>query len=277
MKNTLILTALCAGLALPLAAQEEVTGDTVVAVVNGEELTMTHVLDVRRQLPEQYQNLPNEVLFNGIVDQLIQQRILAGSITEPPAWVDATMENTRASVLAQVFIGEASDVEFTDADIQVAYDSQFGDFEGDPEYNASHILVETEEEARDLITQLEGGADFAELAQEFSTGPSGPRGGELGWFGAGMMVPPFEAAVVALDVGAVSAPVETQFGWHVITLNDTRTPEPPALAEVRSDIEGQLLSEALQARISALEAEATVERTEGLDPDLLNSLNVFDE
>ncbi|MEM9350712.1 MAG: peptidylprolyl isomerase [Pseudomonadota bacterium] len=277
MKNTLILTALCAGLALPLAAQEEVTSDTVVATVNGEEITVTHVIDIRRQLPEQYQNLPNDVLFTGIIDQLIQQRVLAGSVSEPPAWVEATMENTRASVLAQIFVEETSETEFSEADIEAAYEAQFGNFEGEQEYNASHILVETEEEALDLVSQLEDGADFASLAQEFSTGPSGPRGGELGWFGAGMMVPPFEEAVVALEVGAISAPVQTQFGWHVITLNDTRTPEPPALAEVRADLEGQLRSEALQARITELEAAATVERTEGLDPNLLDTLNIFDE
>ncbi|MEO1797818.1 MAG: peptidylprolyl isomerase, partial [Pseudomonadota bacterium] len=128
-----------------------------------------------------------------------------------------------------------------------------------------------------LITQLEEGADFAELAMEFSTGPSGPRGGELGWFGPGMMVAPFEEAVVALEPGGVSAPVQTQFGWHVITLNDLRVSPPPALSDVRADIVGQLQSERLEARMQEFMTSADITRVDGIDPAALNSLNIFSQ
>ncbi|MEO0676347.1 MAG: peptidylprolyl isomerase [Pseudomonadota bacterium] len=276
MKTQIFATSLMALAALPVAAQE-VTPDTVVATVNGGDITMTHVLDVRRQLPQQYQSLPAETLLPGIVDQLIQQRVLAAQLVEEPAWLDEAVENTVNSLRAGLVLAELGQVEVSDADVQAAYDAQFADFEGAPEFNASHILVATEEEAASLITQLEEGADFAELAMEFSTGPSGPRGGELGWFGPGMMVAPFEEAVVALEPGGVSAPVQTQFGWHVITLNDMRVSPPPALSDVRADIVGQLQSERLEARMQEFMTSADITRVDGIDPAALNSLNIFSQ
>ena len=276
MKTQIFATSLMALAALPAAAQE-VTPDTVVATVNGGDITMTHVLDVRRQLPQQYQSLPAETLLPGIVDQLIQQRVLAAQLVEEPAWLDEAVENTVNSLRAGLVLAELGQVEVSDADVVAAYDAQFADFEGAPEFNASHILVATEEEAASLITQLEEGADFAELAMEFSTGPSGPRGGELGWFGPGMMVAPFEEAVVALEPGGVSAPVQTQFGWHVITLNDLRVSPPPALSDVRADIVGQLQSERLEARMQEFMTSADITRVDGIDPAALNSLNIFSQ
>ena len=273
MRTHLITVALLGCTALPLAAQD-VGVDTVVATVDGQDITMTHVLDIRRQLPEQYQTLPANVLFDGIVDQLIQQRVLAATYEGEPEWLDELIENTTASVLAGLVLQEFSGTSITEEAVQEAYDAQFGGIEGSPEFNASHILVETEEEAQSLIDQLADGADFAELAAEFSTGPSGPNGGNLGWFGQGMMVPSFEAAVVALEVGEVSAPVQTQFGWHVVTLNDSRRTAPPLLEEVRSDIEGQLASEALEARITSLMEAAEVSRTDGIDPEAMNTLSL---
>lgn len=276
MRPHLISAALLAAMALPLSAQDAGL-DTVVATVNGSDITLTHVIDVRRQLPEQYQNIDAEILFDGIVGQLIEQRILAESVETTPAWIEATLENTRASILAQIALENIGDVAVSEDDVRAAYDAQFGEFEGASEFNASHILVETEEEAQSLIEQLEGGADFAELAREFSTGPSGPNGGMLGWFGQGMMVPSFEAAVMELEEGGVSAPVQTQFGWHVVTLNDLRTTEPPAFEEVQADIEGQLRSAALEEAVGGLLQAAEIDRAEGIDPNLMNELTLGTE
>ncbi|MEL6689837.1 MAG: peptidylprolyl isomerase [Pseudomonadota bacterium] len=276
MRPHLISAALLAATALPLSAQDAGL-DTVVATVNGTDITMTHVIDVQRQLPEQYRSLDAEVLFEGIVDQLVQQRVLAESVENEPEWVEATLENTRASILAQIALEALGDAAVSEEAVRAAYDEQFGEFEGATEFNASHILVETEEEAQSLIEQLEGGADFAALAQEFSTGPSGPNGGQLGWFGQGMMVPSFEAAVMELEVGGVSAPVQTQFGWHVVTLNDLRTTEPPSFEEVQGDLEGQLQSAALEEALTGLLEGAEITRPEGIDPNLINELTLDSE
>ena len=130
-----------------------------------------------------------------------------------------------------------------------------------------------------VIAQLDDGADFAETAKEISTGPSGPNGGELGWFGAGMMVAEFEAAVVALNVGEVSGPVQTQFGWHVIKLNDSRIQEAPPLDAVREELISQVQTEALESALADLEQSATITRPEAgeFDPALLNNLDLITE
>ena len=141
---------------------------------------------------------------------------------------------------------------------------------------ARHILVETEDEAKALIVALDGGADFAELAKEKSTGPSGPNGGELGWFGLGMMVAPFEEAVLDMEAGQISAPVQTQFGWHVLTLNEKRNKPAPALEVVMGEIMQVLQSEALEAVISGLHENASVETmVEGFDPAAMKNLDLL--
>jgi peptidyl-prolyl cis-trans isomerase C len=121
------------------------------------------------------------------------------------------------------------------------------------QYKASHILVETQSAANDLIGELDDGADFAELAKEHSTGPSGPNGGDLGWFSPNQMVAPFSAAVEALEDGAyTSDPVQTQFGWHVIKRVESREAEPPTLDSVRDVIKQQIEQRKLQEYLGQL-------------------------
>ena len=121
------------------------------------------------------------------------------------------------------------------------------------EFKARHILVETQGQAVELITQLDGGADFVELAKEKSTGPSGPNGGDLGWFTPDRMVPPFSKAVAELEDGAYSkAPVQTQFGWHVILREDSRESTPPPLDSVRDVVKQRIEQGKLQRYIDEL-------------------------
>jgi peptidyl-prolyl cis-trans isomerase C len=214
--------------------------DTVVATVNGQEITLGHLIAARATLDERFDSLPAEELYNGILRQLIQQTALAQTVENLPPLVALTLENEERSLKA----GEAVENQLvgavTEEDIQAAYDEAMADFETKEEYNASHILLPTQEEAQAVKDDIDGGANFAATAREKSTGPSGPNGGELGWFGTGMMVPDFEAATIALEVGQVSDPIQTQFGWHVIKLNDVRKTEPPTLESVRETIEQNL-------------------------------------
>lgn len=244
------------------AVQAEPSADTVVASVNGTEITVGHMILVRESLPEQYRNLPNEQLFNGILEQLIQQTLLADLIGDNDSReIRLTLENDRRLMKASQAVEELSAQAIGEDEIAASYDDRYADADMGMEYDASHILVETEEAAVNLIDKLQAGADFVELAKEFSTGPSGPGGGALGWFGLGMMVPPFEAAVVAMEKGAISSPVKTDFGWHVIKLNDTRAISAPALDEVRGEIIAELQRIAIERRIDELRQQATISRT----------------
>ncbi len=271
--------ALTAVMALPLAAQTQPDATTVVARVNGDEITLGHVIATAASLPQQYQQMEDQVLFDFIVEQLVQQQLLSQEQEGLSTYNALTLKNEERSLRAVQTVAEITGGLVTDESIQAAYDAQIAEFEGEDEYEASHILVETEDEAKEIKTQLDGGADFAELAREKSTGPSGPNGGVLGWFGKGRMVPEFEAAVLELEVGQVSDPVQTQFGWHVIILNDQRKSEAPELADIRNELAQTIQQEAIQARIDELTQKAQIERPalEGAGPEIMRQLDLIQE
>jgi len=267
--------AVAVTLALPGFAQDTVNRDTVVATVNGTDITMGNMIVALAILPEQYKSLPDNVLFNGVLDQLIQQQALADSFTgELPARVTLSIENETRSLTAGEVVEQMMGQAVSDADLKAAYEEQYGSVEPEQEYNASHILVETKEEADAIKAELDGGADFAALAREKSTGPSGPGGGSLGWFGKGMMVPAFETATIALKAGEISEPVQTQFGWHVILLGETRLKEAPAFEDVREELQTQVSQTRIQEQITGVAAAADVDRTaaENIDPALIKNI-----
>ncbi|MFO7920516.1 MAG: peptidylprolyl isomerase [Nioella sp.] len=275
MKRILASAALSACLITPAIAQD---ADTVLATVNGQEITLGHLIVAQSQLPEQYQSLPDDVLLTGILEQLVQQEVVASAVRDDLSTsMQLGLENEERAYVAALTLDEVAMAEIPEEELQAEYDAQFGDVEAGTEYNASHILVETEGEAQSLIDELEGGADFAALAREHSTGPSGPNGGQLGWFNAGMMVPSFEEAVFDLEVGEVSGPVETQFGWHVIILNDTRDQAAPALEEVRDQLVEGLRQARVDAYVQQLTDESDVTRAElDIDPALLRNTDLLD-
>ena len=200
--------ALAAVMALPLAAETKPDADTVVANVNGDEITLGHVIASVAVLPPNYADIEDDVLYEFIIEQLIQQQLLAQQQDDLSRLNQLGLENEARSLQAVQTVNALLGDVATDEAIQAVYDAEFADFQGEDEFEASHILVETEEEANEIKALLDDGADFAELAKEKSTGPSGPNGGALGWFGKGQMVPEFENAVVALEKGQISEPVQ---------------------------------------------------------------------
>ncbi|MBF9031279.1 peptidylprolyl isomerase [Rhodobacterales bacterium HKCCE3408] len=281
LASVALVAALSAHATMPALADahEGPDASTVLATVNGTEITLGHLIAMQQMLPDQYRELPDEVLYNGMLDQLIQQQVLADAAREDMnASRELGLENEARAFLAAALLNDIAAEPIPDEELQAAYDEAIAGVEPGTEYNASHILVETEEEAQEIITELEGGADFAELAAERSVGPSGPNGGQLGWFSQGMMVPSFEEAVMALEVGEISAPVETQFGWHVIVLNDTRTEELPALEDVRADLEEQIRRTRVEAAIAELTEAGTIDTPElDIDPALIRNTELLDE
>jgi len=274
-----LTSALCFALALPASAQETPSADDVVATVNGVDITLGQMIIARAELPPQYQQLEDDVIFEGVLDQLIQQQVLVATLEGPdPTRVRVALENERRLLLACEVVQGIVTEAVTDEAVQAFYDENVGSVEPAVEYNASHILVETIEEAQSVLTRLEEGETFEDLAMELSTDPgSGANGGSLGWFGAGMMVEPFETAVTGLEVGETSEPVETQFGFHIITLIETRDQEAPALEAVRAEIEAALREEAIQGRLTELTEAADIVRPEEaeFDPALLLELRVL--
>jgi peptidyl-prolyl cis-trans isomerase C len=251
-----------------------------VATVNGTEITLGHMITVYENLPEQYMQYPADVLWTGIMDQLINQQLLA---TAPEARnslrVRLAVENERRALLAAQAATSIVAAATSEQALQDAYDAKFGAKSLGREFNASHILVETEAEADAAIARAANGDDFAALARELSTGPSGPNGGSLGWFGRGMMVQPFQDAVDTLEVGQVSGPVQTQFGWHVIKLNDAREQAAPPVEDVTDQLLEELQQQAISDALETLAADAVIDRTLGqdLDPSLLLNSALMDD
>ena len=165
----------------------------------------------------------------------------------------ARLELQERALVAQAVVADfLENNPATDEEMQALYDEQVK-LAPPTEFKARHILVQTQGEAADIIAQLDGGADFAELAMEKSTGPSGPSGGDLGWFPPERMVAEFSQAVQALEDGAYSkTPVQTQFGWHVILREESRESAPPPFDSVRDALKQNVEGQKLQSYLESL-------------------------
>ena len=277
--------ALAAGLALPVLtapvwAEDAPTADTVVATVNGTAITLGHMIIAREALPDQYKALPPDVLFKGILDQLVQQTALEQSMDGKLTRRDTLhLENEERGYVSARALEAVVRGAVTDAALQTAYDARFKDAAPQTEYNAAHILVADEAKAKELLAELEAGADFAELAKTNSTDTgSGAAGGDLGWFGLGMMVKPFEEAVVAAEVGKVAGPVQSDFGFHLILVKETRVAAQPTLDDIRDELATEIEQQAIEAHVTEVTAAAAVETPgEGIDPALLGDLSLLDK
>ena len=273
--------AVAATVASPGMAQEPPTAATVVATVNGTQITLGSMIALRDGLPDQYKSLPDDVMFKGILDQLVQQEVLTQSVGDAMSLQDRlNIENQRRGYVSGVALEAVIAAAVTDAALQKAYDARFADSAPQTEFNAAHILVATEEAAQKLKATLDGGADFATLAKANSTDTgSGQNGGDLGWFGLGAMVKPFEDAVVAAEIGTVTAPVQSDFGWHLILVKQSRIATAPTLDDLRDELAAQIEQEAVAAHIEALTAAATVTKpgAEGIDPAVIKDLSLLGE
>lgn len=282
LRATAIATAVGTVLAFSALAEQAPGPDSVLARVGGAEITLGHVLAMRNQLPQQFDQVPDETLFPAIVEQLIDQELLqqvgAARLGRSER---LALENEIRNFIANATLSAEIEEALTDEALAAAYDAFAEEFAaGEPamEYNAAHILVQSEEEIEAVVARLEAGEEFAEVAQDVSLDGSAAQGGDLGWFGEGVMIEPFEAAVMALEPGQVSPPVQTRFGWHVVRLIDARPAEVPPLSEVRDELEGQIRQEAARAVMERLREGASIENlSEGYDPALLSRQELLDD
>ena len=277
-KTTVLAASVAFAVTVPAFAADT-DANTVVATVNGTPVTLGHMIALRDTLPEQYLELPDDVLFNGILDQLTQQ-VAISEVAEAKITLrdKLALDNHRRTYLSGVILDETAEAAVTDEALQALFAEKYANAAPSKEFSAAHILVETEEQAKKIVEDLNGGADFADLARANSTDPgSAANGGDLGWFGLGMMVEPFEAAVVTLEPGQLSAPVQTQFGWHVIKLAETRLAEGPTLDEKRDELAAELQEKAIEAKLAELTAGAEiVKTTDGIDPAILKNSALLD-
>lgn len=285
MKTTLtsiIALALCLG-----AAHAQETGDSelkvalsqndgseVLATVGDNKVTMGDAALTYSTLPEQMRGQPDDRMLDAITEQLISEYALMDKALEAglekSREVQSRLKAARRATLAEAFITAELAKRVTDAALEEGYEKMTADFPAEEEVRARHILVESEEDAKEIAEALRGSdEDFAKLAAEKSTGPSGASGGDLGYFVKGDMVAPFAEAAFALEKGAISDPVKTRFGWHVIKLEDRRMRQPPPFEELEPQLRQQLTQATAQAIIAEIKEAATVEKADEIPPAFL--------
>jgi peptidyl-prolyl cis-trans isomerase C len=246
-------------------AQPAADPATVVATVNGQAITEADLTIAEADLDQQFAQLPPEQRRAAALSAIIEIRLLASEGEAKGLDKDPDFERRMAFLQQRALHSAVIDREvsskITDEEIRKRYDTEVSSAPAVNEVKARHILVKTKEEADAIIKQLDGGADFEKLANENTTDPSGKTtGGDLGYFGPGRMVPEFEKAAFALDVGAYSKePVQSQFGFHVIKVEDKRAQQPPAFEQVKDQIRSLLLRENYFALVKSLRDAAKVD------------------
>jgi len=263
--SALIILSVLLGLPAMIAPSQAQEQKITVAEVNGEAIFLDEVMRIAEQLPAEIKQQPLPNYFVRIIDDIIDSRLAAAAgnqagLTNNPE-VLAQMSIAAQRVLAEAYITTELRKVITEAELQKAYQLFISDETAREEIKARHILVASEVEAKAIIAELNNGADFASLAKQKSTGPSGPNGGDLGYFMRGAMVPSFENAAFGLEVGSHSAsPVQTQFGWHVIKLEDRKISQAPSFDELRGQLQTNLANQALSRIIESLRAPASISR-----------------
>lgn len=251
----------------------------IVANVNNEDISLETMIHAMNELPPEIQSQPFMSYYEDLLERVIDIKLFAQEgkkmkLDEEPS-VRAAIDFVIEKVLMQAFLSKYVQENIKEENIKASYNNFIADETSREEIKASHILMDTESEAIDVINMLNDGDDFAELAKNKSTGPSGPSGGDLGWFKRGQMVPPFEKAAFSLNKNEISQrPVQTQFGWHVIKIFDKRIPEAPSYENMKSKLIQGLERKIVSKKIQDLRNDALIEKLSSSELEPLLNLPV---
>lgn len=262
--NRVVLGAM--GAALLVAASVAPAQAKVLAKVNGVEITDDDVKmatdDLGPGIPRQLEGKAREayVLDFLIDEQLVVQKAQADKLGETPDFAKK-LAYLRDKALMETLLGNVAKSAATDAAIKQTYDEAAKNQKPETEYHAHHILVPTEDEAKKALARIKGGEDFGKVADEVSKDP-GSKGGDLGWFTKDRMVPEFADAAAKLQPGQLSEPVKSQFGWHIIKLDETRPKTFPPLDQIKDQVARYVVQKAQSDLVLKLRESAKVERTD---------------
>jgi peptidyl-prolyl cis-trans isomerase C len=267
------LTLLVAGFALGglLVTHAFAQSDPVVAKVNGIEIKESDLKaaeeEIGAQLPPMAPEAKQEYLITYLADMILVSKAAEAKKLGDTDDFKRKLANARIKLLMEALLQNEAKTAVTDEAMKKVYAEAIKDIGNEQEVSARHILVETEDEAKKVAADLKAGGDFVAIAKERSKDPgSKDQGGDLGFFGKDQMVPEFAEAAFKLDKGQTSDPVKSQFGWHVIRVDDKRTKQPPTFDQVKSQIESYVQRKAQADLIQKLRAEAKIEKVGGDKP-----------
>jgi peptidyl-prolyl cis-trans isomerase C len=259
------LAAVVVGLLLAAAAPAPAQNDDpVVARVNGKELKRSQVEAMQKQLPPQMQQMPFETIYPMLVDQMVSQMLITEAakkekLDEDPA-LKSKVERYQERLVQEAWLTREVEKVAGEDQLKARYEQYVKDNPAKEEVNARHILVDKEDDAKAIIKELDKGADFATLAKERSKDPAAATGGDLGFFSREEMVPEFADVAFALKKGEYTKePVKTQFGWHIIKVEDRRTGAPPSFEESREQLADDVAREVINQKVAELKKGAKIE------------------
>lgn len=243
--------------------------ETVVAKVNGQDITEAEMKFAEAEIGAELAGVPSESRRRVLMEYLIEAHLMAGAAEKDKLGDGATFEQRmqyyRLRALRDAYFEQKVRDAIPEAEAKALYDERVKSLPQQEEVRARHILVKTEDEAKKVADELKNGGDFGELAKKYSQDRGGTGGGDLGYFTRGQMVPAFEEAAFALEKDKISAPVQTEFGWHILKVEDKRDRQPPTFEEVKDQISASLIQSKLQAAVQNLRDNGKIEI---LDADL---------
>jgi peptidyl-prolyl cis-trans isomerase C len=235
----------------------------VIAKVNGQDITEAEMNFAEAEIGSELAGVPTESRRRVLIEYLIEAHLMADAAEKANLGqggdFDKRMKYYRLRALRDAYFEKKIRDSVPESEAKALYDERVKSLPPQEEVHARHILVKTEDEAKKVAKELEGGADFAAVAKKYSQDRGGEGGGDLGYFTRGQMVKSFEDAAFALDKGKVSAPIQTEFGWHILKIEDKRNRLPPSFDEVKEQITASLVQTKLQSSAQDLRQSGKVD------------------
>ena len=242
-----------------LYSQESLSADTPFIEVNGKIIKFGSAIIAFSKIRQSNRVFDQKTVFSQIVQQLVNEELLSQRIDKENQLTLLALEHEKRSAKAAQMVSKILKDFPNDELLNSAYQNLTEQLKNTLEYNASHILVKEEDQAKTILADLKSGKAFEEMAKEHSIGPTGKNGGNLDWFDLNNMVPEFSTALIVLSEGDISQPVKTKFGWHLIKLNKTREKKLPELKDVKSQLVQNLRQKKINDYLNSLTENSKIE------------------
>ena len=258
-------------------SQEALSANTPFIEVNGKIIKFGSAIIAFSKIQQRNVNFDKNTIFSQIVQQLVNEELLSQKIDKESKLTLLALEHEKRSAKAAQMVSKILKNFPNDELVKSAYQNLSNEFKGSLEYNASHILVKEEGQAKTIRKDISNGKNFEALAKEHSIGPSGKNGGNLNWFDLSSMVPEFSTALMVLSEGDISQPVQTKFGWHLIKLNKTREKKIPQFQEIRAKLVQNLRQKKINDYLNSLNENSEINFVgKNIDPNEITNIKLLE-
>ena len=259
-------------------SQEALSADTPFIEVNGKIIKFGSAIIAFSKLQQRNVNFDKNTIFSQIVQQLVNEELLSQKINEENKLTLLALEHEKRSAKAAQMVSKILKNFPNDELVNSAYQNLINEFKGSLEYNASHILVKEEDQAKTIRKDIDNGKNFEALAKEHSIGPTGKNGGPLNWVDLTSMVPEYSTALMVLSEGDVSQPVQTKFGWHLIKLNETREKKIPEFKKIEAQLRQNLRQKKINDYLKSLTENSEINFVgENINPNEIANIQLLEK